>query len=372
MHVPYRWRRTALVVLLLSIILVASIPTGLRVWGAYHHRAARLALQQRDYRQAREHLRKYLELRPDEAEGWLLAARMARLRGDFDEAQKHLRTCRQRSGSPKALALEHQLLRVQQGDLSDADTLLARCADHAEDPETAPILEAVIEGSLKVEQQAFVREMVSQGREHLVDIRRTERAVDLWLRQRPERVDQVQGLVWRGLVRSLARDYPASLSCFRRALALDPDHFEARLNLAYLLLEEAPEEAANHLERLRQQQPDNNRVRFRLATVRRSLGQLQEARQLLTEILASTPEDGSALLERGKVALDERKLAEAERWLRRAVEQAPNLPEANLALSQCLNQAGKTAEAKQFQERFDRLHGGVPGQTAPADFRRKP
>ena len=106
--------------------------------------------------------------------------------------------------------------------------------------------------------------------------------------------------------------------------------------------------------------------------MRRSLGQLPEARQLLTEMLASTPEDGSALLERGKVALDERKLAEAERWLRRAVEQAPNLPEANLALSQCLNQAGKAAEAKQFRERFDRLHGGVPGQTAPADFRRKP
>ena len=153
MHVPSRWTRAALVVLLLSIILVASIPAGLRVWGAYHHRAARLALQRRDFSQADKHLRKYLEIRPDDPEGWLLAARTSRLRGDSVTAQKHLRQCRQRNGSPKALALEYQLLRLQQGDLSDADALLARCTDHPDDSESRLILEAVIEGSMPVAAQ---------------------------------------------------------------------------------------------------------------------------------------------------------------------------------------------------------------------------
>lgn len=254
-----------------------------------------------------------------------------------------------------AVALEEQLVRVQQGDLGEAATLLARCTSQPEAPETPLILEAVIRGSLRRDYQVFLRELASQGRESLLDIRRTERAVDLWCRLRPEGADQVQGLVWRGLIQSLARNYPEARSYLRRALALDPDHFQARLVLAELLSGEAPEEAARELEQLRQRQPDNYRVRFRLATVRRSLGQLQESGHILDDILASSPGDAPALLERGKVALDERQLDQAERWLRSAVERAPDYPEANLALSQCLNLAGKTAEAKRFQERFDHL-----------------
>ena len=53
-------------------------------------------------------------------------------------------------GAAEAAALEHTLLRVQQGDLGEADELLARCQANPQATDVPLILEATIEGSLMV------------------------------------------------------------------------------------------------------------------------------------------------------------------------------------------------------------------------------
>jgi Flp pilus assembly protein TadD len=91
-------------------------------------------------------------------------------------------------------------------------------------------------------------------------------------------------------------------------------------------------------------------VRLPLARVRRALGQSEEARHLLDDMLASAGNAVPALIERGRLDLDLKRPEDAERWLRRAVAVAPDDPDTHRALSDCLLARGKEAEARSHKE----------------------
>jgi tetratricopeptide (TPR) repeat protein len=103
-----------------------------------------------------------------------------------------------------------------------------------------------------------------------------------------------------------------------------------------------------------------------LAVVHRTLGQLDEARQLLDAALVSSPDDILTLVERGNVDMDMEKLREAERYFRRAAELAPQEPKPHFALSRCLQLQGKTAEASRHQRLFERLEAEQQREKKPA------
>jgi tetratricopeptide (TPR) repeat protein len=113
------------------------------------------------------------------------------------------------------------------------------------------------------------------------------------------------------------------------------------------------------LQILQQRQRDNERVQIALASVRRRLGQLQEASDILDRHLAEHPHDVGALLERGRIALDQQRPVQGLAWLRRAQQLAPRVPEVNLVLSRCLHEAGMREEAKLYQDRFLQLEADL-------------
>ena len=354
MKARLRRRRIWLAALLLVVAAAAAVGLGRRQWGAGHadYRAAQRALQRRDFERASAHLARCIAAWPDDLSVRLLAARTARRQGDLDAAERHLQVYHERKGPAEPLAREGMLLRLQRGDLTEADALLKACADQPHAGDHPLILEALVEGTLASLLQSFVQEAAQQGRQALLDVAPANKVVDLWFQHYTTAPERAQGFVWRGLIRALARDLPQAKIEFRKALDLDPDHFQARLKLAELLLTEAPAEAAAHLERLRQQRPENNHVRLRLAAARRSLGQLEESSQLLDEVLARDPDNIAALAERSQVALDAAQPADAERWLRRALALAPDAPSLNLLMSRCLQLLGRGEEAQRDQERF--------------------
>src|SRR5207249_1211141 len=159
--------------------------------------------------------------------------------------------------------------------------------------ETPLILEALLVGTLDALEPFFSAGMVLDSEKGGPLLERARRAVDLWLRVCPGRADQVQGLVWRGRIHAFASAQPQAVADFRKALELDPDHFDARLHLAQAVAQKAPAEAARHFQILRERDPTNNQVRFSLATIRRGLGQIEEARQVLDEMLADDPDNVS-------------------------------------------------------------------------------
>ncbi len=297
-----------------------------------------------------------LEIYPDDLPVHLQAARTARRLGAFSDMLRHLRLYEERHGGSDESALEMQLARLQDGDLKDADPLLSACLAHPEVPHTPFILEAIIEGTLKVlapEQHFETSRPANAG---LKETARTFQAVELWLRLRPGKADQVQALVWRGRASEAASDHAQAVADLQRALEIDPEHFQARLSLAFFIAQQNPKEAAVHLERLRRRDPGNKSLSFYLASVLRNLGEVEEARRLLEEMLASDPNQPSALAELGELDMDTDHIESAERLLRKAQGLAPDDPGINLGLSRALNRAGKTSEARSYEERFEQLH----------------
>jgi thioredoxin-like negative regulator of GroEL len=340
---------------LLAAVLVAGCVAamfGQQAWGRHHYDAAQEALAQRDFQQAGAHLRSCLWVWPYDVSLRLLAAQTLRRGGNLDEAYAELRVYGQLHGSESKRALEQRLLVLQHGDQREADQLLRNCIADPESADAYLTLEAVILATvdrLEELQQKGVNILDGKPAEFRL---RTERALTHWLARHQDRTDQVQGLIWRGRLQLLTMNQEEAIADFDKALKLDPECREARLNLATTLYERDPKGALEHLEILWQRDRGNEKISYLLANCRRTLGQIKEAEQLLDEFLSDNPRHAGALLERGKTALDGGWPEEAEQFLRRAVAEAPDDPAVQLTLSRCLHLTGKESEAQRHQRRY--------------------
>jgi tetratricopeptide (TPR) repeat protein len=291
---------------------------------------AQQELARDDFDAARARLSLCLRSWPRNATVPLLAARAARRAGDTEEAQQLLDQCQRLARSARDLALERELLEVQQGRLGAVEaSLLSRLERGDGDP--VLVLEALAQGYRKT------------GRlDHAV------LCLDKWLQLRP---DAVQALLWRGEIWQQINETDRALESYHKAHELDSNRNDVRLRLAEMLLRKLDlEGAVEQYEYLYRQEPGNPVVVLGLARCRRDQGRTSEAQELIDSVLATSPRHVQAMVERGKLALSDGHVAEAEAWLRRAVEVAPFDREATYTLSQCLFKAGKTAEAKKYDQ----------------------
>ena len=272
--------------------------------------------------------------------------------GNYRTAEDFLRAYEKRAGSRDEIAREQKLIQIQQGHLGGAEALFASTEARSDKSATKLLLEAYIEGNLKIIVNTARRELKLKDKLEIAEIERTQGLVDRWFELSPNRFDQAQGNFWRGYLHSFARDFSQAKEAFREALRLNENHLEARRMLAGFLQFESPEEAMIHYEKLLERQPDNIAFKFDLARTQRTLGKLQEAKLNLDELLAKNPLNVTLLLEQGHLAMDLGQLDEAERWFKQALTQEPENGDARLALSQCLQMAGRTSEAKKYLELY--------------------
>ncbi len=336
------WRRPRLLAFtltLLGLAVLGAYPGGRLFWRYYQRRAAQQALERRDFGEARARLAQCLQTWPEDAELALLAARAARRDGDLEEANQFLQRCKQLGGDPGALELERALLIAQQGDPAQVENhLLARVNKRPEEAEL--ILEALAQGCLKSQR-----------------LPEALYCLDQWLERQP---DNVPALLWRGQVQERWNDLEEAVASYRRAVAVDPGHAKARRLLALALVRtDLAGEAVEHLELLRQQSPGDAEVLLGLARGRRSLGQVDEARRLLDQVLAAEPHNAEALAERGKLALQTGRPDEAEVHLRRALALAPYDREANYTFYLCLRQQGREEEAARARQAVERIRADL-------------
>ncbi len=317
------------------------------------HARAHEALDRRAFSEAATHTEKYREHRPTSAEGYLLLVRIARRSGDEAAAQAHLAEYERQHPNDPARDRERRFLLAQRGDASEVNALVneALAKEEAADPLA---VEAAIIGGIRLLQADFA---VARSRPRGIGaelLARLQRGTNLWLNTRPHMADQVEGLVWRGQLRALANDL-AGIDDFRHALALDPNHKTARLQLASAIINIAPQEALAHLEHARRHGPTDPALALALARAYQGLGRPDEARPLLNEVLAAQPNNTEAITELATVAVDTGQYAEAERLLVRAIALAPDQPRPLFVLASCLRAAGRPTEARGYQERFERL-----------------
>ena len=228
-------------------------------------------------------------------------------------------------------------------------------------------MEAYLEGVLK-ELVPAPGTRINFESDDVAVVARLHRAAELWLAARPNRADQVQGRAWQGRVHMYAREHAQCVAAFREVLARDPDHYDARFSLALALGQEAPQEAIQHLEVLRQRRPGDPQLTYYLARRNHTIGRFDECRRLLNELLAADPKHLGALIALAQLDMDEGRVAEAERLLARVLEIAPSAQEALIAMSRCQQLAGRPAEAARYRKQFDEIEAKL---TRPPDGPKK-
>jgi tetratricopeptide (TPR) repeat protein len=353
-------------VLAAAALLAALLATaaGWAVWrftsdGADDHlRAARAALDRRDFARAYDELTAYRTLRPRDVDACFLAARTARRAGKYEDAERLLEECQRLGGVTDADRLEWDLLHVQQGDLARVNALKASIRpDH---PDALLVLEAMARGFRKAER-----------------LRDAAEALDLWLSRQP---DSVLALTWRGQIWERLSQRDDALRDYRRAAELDGDDVDARLGQARCLERDRHyAEAAEQYEEARRRRPDDAQALVGLARCRHDLSEDDEAAPLLDAALARDPDNADALAERGKIELAKGRLTEAERLLRAALRLSPDDREARLRLAECLRRQERTAEAEAELvrladveadlNRMDKLIRAVAEKPGDADLR---
>jgi tetratricopeptide (TPR) repeat protein len=326
---------TLLTLVLLALIGLAGMVAHWFVAVELHYRDALHAIERRDFEQARVHLAAYLEVWKTSAETHFLAARTARRAGAYDDAERHLNECQKLGWVDEAIDLERQLLRAQRGDLASVEGGLLYFVQQNH-PDYLTILEALTWGYIKT-----------------YNLSKASHCLELWLERQP---DDIQALMWRGDVRERRLNYHDALLDFRRVVELDPQRDNARLRVAEMLLSmHQTDEAAREFERLHERQPENTAVLLGLARCRRLQARPDEARQMLDGLLDKGLQSVGVLSERGKLEMETGHPDSAERWLRKAVEQAPYERETAYSLYLCLQQLRHVDEAKKILAKLNEI-----------------
>jgi tetratricopeptide (TPR) repeat protein len=321
---------------LFALVLTLSSPF---LWAGYHWYAGQAAFQRYHNAEACRHLNACLKIWP-----WsrslslhLLAARAARREGDLEQAALRLQEIQTQLGdqSSSDILLEWALLHAAGGDLDKVELDLRDQA--RKDPQhVLLILEALAEGYLRM---ARIAEALA--------------CVNEWLAHEP---NNVQALNLRGAIYRQNGAWTKALPDLRRVIELDPERPHARWWLAVALVNAGYyEEAAQHLEFLRQRQPEDVEILVRLAICWHRLGHSRQARSLLDTVLAQHPEHGLALFTCGEMAQINGQLPEAEKWLRQAARALPYDYKTHWVLSECLRQQGKIEQAEAEAEYANRL-----------------
>jgi tetratricopeptide (TPR) repeat protein len=333
-------RHPRLTSIVLTLTILALATASVFGWAQYHLAAARRALEHYAFDEAKHHLDLCLKVRSGSAAVQLLAAQTARRRDAYEEAEQHLFAALQLGGMNEALALERSLLSAQQGNYDNVERSL-RGRTGADYPEAILVLEALAKGYANRYKQAQLQV-----------------CLNILLEREPR---HPQGLLMRARLWE-ARAAHGEKECdqdalrdYEQAVEVNPT-FEARLGLAGTLYRAGrPYDAMIEYARLQQMQPANSEVALGLARCRYSLHEVDEARRLLDSLLERYPHHAAGLLERGRLALHESQLPEAESWLREAVATAPRYDCTALRnLIRCLEAENKRDETRRCSDDLTR------------------
>jgi tetratricopeptide (TPR) repeat protein len=303
----------------------------------YHFRAADSALQEYHLAKARYHLGKCLQVWPHGSQTLFLAAQTARRLDALDEAEACLTEYERRQGSSPATSLERSLLRAQRGEVDHVKAALYLLVDK-NDPHADLALEALARG-------------------HLLNFRPdlSLKALDKLLGRQPNHLPAL--LLRGGILTDLGKTRDAAVD-YERAVQHDPEAFDPRLQLAGLLSSLGRiREAMYHFRVLLQVQPDDARVVVGLCRCLIEQQERAEARLLLEGLLASQPDNVSALVERGRLDLRAGKPDAAVPLLRRASQLDPHDRDAFWVLHLCLEMVGQEAEDRHCLTEVARIEG---------------
>jgi len=260
----------------------------------------------------------------------LLSAAVARRSGAWEDSDELLALYSRERGDTDALAFERLLLRCTRGELESSAPRLLQIIDE-NGPQARSAREALITGLL-----------------HRFRWPEVERNLAVWLAAAP---DDTFALLLRGKFSEQRLNVPEAINDFLRVVALDPEHDEARLRAATLLLQQRrSEELLVHASVLRKRLPHLPEVRVQWAKALALQGRSAEAKAALDECLAEFPDYAPALAERGVAALQSGDDATAAESLGRAARASPGDLTTRAQYVAVLARMGRVADSERERE----------------------
>jgi tetratricopeptide (TPR) repeat protein len=310
----------------LLVLLGVLLVVGGHLRARHEFSAARTALDEDRFDDARRHLAWCLRCWPWDVEVRLFAARMERTANNFASAAAFLNECEKLQGASNATQLEWIFLRAETGETAEAEESL-RNAIASESPETNLILEVLARLAMRERRLAKARDALQQ-----------------WLGHDP---DSARAWYWLGWVLQQLGSRVEAIEAYRHALALQPNRWRAALSLANLFLERKQSGAASpYLEQLRQLRPDQPEVIIADARYHALRNEEEEVRRALDRLLEAHPDNVDGLILRGKLECESGRPDVGETYVRRALERRPKEIEALYQYYRCLQlQPGRRKEA---------------------------
>jgi tetratricopeptide (TPR) repeat protein len=321
----------ACVVLLSVLGSVAGIVHYRQLGPIAEQQQAEDALAERDFARAREHLQKFLQLRPESGQIQFLLGRTCRRAGDLDEARVHLDEARKLGWVKEQIDLEYRLLQAQSGLVRKVEGPLRETLRQGHQDATV-ILEALVIGCL---QANFLTDAY--------------RWTTTWIEAFP---DDWQAHFWQGCVLEAGLRYELAAAEYERVLAKKPDYPEANYHYAEMLHRKGrPAEALSYYAAALRHDPQNPAALFGLARCQRVVATPEVARATLERLFAVQPEHASGLLLRGQLELDAGNTAVALPWLQRAAKAAPQDMDICQTLATTLRLLKRNEEAQVYERR---------------------
>ena len=314
----------ATVVALLIICVVVYYPE-------YHIGNVQSALREHNLELAKKHVDK-LQAFPftNKAEVHFLTARLERRRGDYDQMNTFLKKAQAEGYDQIMIERERILAAAQAANLEMAQPKLPELLNDPRGDERE-ICEAYIIGYLQFQQHDAALQLA-----------------DAWQNDFPEdaRPHFLEGVIQKSLF-----NHKQAEEAYRKALEIDPEYYQAALDIADVLLTLKDTERAIQYLKMAEAHPG-----FRVdsytaqAHCLRMLGRDQQAEAILRVVTNEFPEHISAAIELGRILVETNRPQKGIDVLKPIIDRDPRNTDARHMLAMGLRSLG---ELKKAQEHFD-------------------
>jgi len=246
--------------------------------------------------------------------------------GNLDQIPAFLRRAQQLGGDPSRAERETWMAWAQSGRLREAEPHLAELLTDLRD-DGADVCEAYVQG-------------------YFSNLRVNEalRLLDAWQRDYP---DDAQSYFMRGYLMQTLRRWADAAAAYRRGLELAPEKTMVRCRLAEVLTEmDQVDQADEHFRRCAEESPEAPEVFTAWGNCLAMQGDVAKARELLDQVLATTPNDFNALRQLGESELSKGEFERARGHLEKAARQRPYDTTTRNALGKALRAQGRDDEAQ--------------------------
>jgi len=331
--------------ILLIVLLVALAAGGYAAFHWHtansHLRQAKAAFDRFDYETAHTEVMQCFPYYSNDPDIVLLAARISRRADAIGDARRFLDSLEPLRNRSDKLAddirLENLLLDAQEGKASVFSYQSLSELSKSDATKRELILEAMFRGM-------YVTHRFNRALEIITE----------WLSSTPA---DPRAFYWYGLLLDKKNPHgPEAASAFAQALERNPDHMDARLALAQLLLDSLDAGAAEpHFQYVLTLRPASVAAKIGLARCRSAAGEFHLAETQLRDVVAAEPENPLALRELGIVLMQQGKLDEALVHLQHAGKLWPHDLSTCYNLQQAYHRLGRETAAQQQLEKHRML-----------------